>query len=125
MIDHIIITVADYAAAKAFYVEALRPLGYDIIMEFGPACGLGVDRKPDFWIREAAAVRPSVHVAFASSDRATVDRFYAAAMAAGGHDNGPPGLRPDYHPDYYGAFVLDPDGNNIEAVCHRPATDEP
>jgi catechol 2,3-dioxygenase-like lactoylglutathione lyase family enzyme len=78
-----------------------------------------VEGKPDFWIREAEPVRPPVHVAFASPDRETVDAFYEAAMAAGGRDNGPPGLRPDYHPNYYGAFVFDPDGNNIEAVCHQ------
>jgi catechol 2,3-dioxygenase-like lactoylglutathione lyase family enzyme len=123
MIDHIIITVSDFAAGKGFYLAALEPLGYQVVMEFGPACGLGVDGKPDFWIRQADPVRPPVHVAFASGDRAGVDRFYAAALAAGGRDNGPPGLRPHYHANYYGAFVLDPDGNNIEAVCHRPGAD--
>ena len=120
MIDHIILTVSDYAASKAFYLAALAPLGYEVIMEFGPAGGFGVAGKPDFWIRQAEPVRPPVHVAFSSGDRATVDRFWEAAIAAGGRDNGPPGLRPDYHPNYYGAFVFDPDGNNIEAVCHRP-----
>ena len=120
MIDHIILTVSDYAASKAFYLAALRPLGYEVIMEFGPAGGFGVAGKPDFWIHQAEPQRPPVHVAFASDDRATVDRFWEAAIAAGGRDNGPPGLRPHYHPNYYGAFVFDPDGNNIEAVCHRP-----
>lgn len=120
MIDHIILTVSDYDASREFYLAALAPLRYEIVMEFGKACGFGVDGKPDFWIRQEEAVRPPVHVAFASSDRPGVDAFYAAAMAAGGRDNGRPGLRPDYHPNYYGAFVLDPDGNNMEAVCHRP-----
>jgi catechol 2,3-dioxygenase-like lactoylglutathione lyase family enzyme len=123
MIDHIIVTVSDYARSKAFYLAALAPLGYGVIMEFGPAGGFGVAGKPDFWIRQAEPVRPPVHVAFSSGDRATVDRFWEAAIAAGGRDNGPPGLRPDYHPNYYGAFVFDPDGNNIEAVCHRPLTE--
>jgi len=120
MIDHIIVTVSDYASSKAFYLAALRPLGYEIVMEFGSAVGFGVAGKPDFWIRQADPVRPPVHVAFSRGDRATVGRFWEAAIAAGGRDNGPPGLRPDYHPNYYGAFVFDPDGNNIEAVCHRP-----
>ncbi len=119
MLDHIIITVSDYEASKAFYVNALAPLGYGVIMEFGRAAGLGVGGKPDFWIREADPVTPPVHVAFGSHDRPTVDAFYEAAIAAGGRDNGAPGLRPDYHPNYYGAFVFDPDGNNIEAVCHK------
>ena len=120
MIDHIILTVSDVATSKAFYLAALEPLGYEVVMEFGQGVGFGVAGKPDFWIHQADPVRPPVHVAFASDDRATVDRFWEAAMAAGGRDNGPPGLRPDYHPNYYGAFVFDPDGNNIEAVCHRP-----
>jgi catechol 2,3-dioxygenase-like lactoylglutathione lyase family enzyme len=81
--------------------------------------GFGESAKPDFWIRQGE-VGAAVHVAFASEDRATVDAFHEAAMAAGGRDNGGPGLRPEYHPSYYGAFVFDPDGNNIEAVCHGP-----
>lgn len=123
MIDHIIITVSDFEASRAFYRVALEPLGYDVVMEFGRGCGFGVAGKPDFWIHQAEPVRPPVHVAFASADRSGVDLFYESAMAAGGRDNGPPGLRPHYHPNYYGAFVLDPDGNNIEAVCHRPPGD--
>ena len=118
MIDHIIVTVSDYAGSKAFYLAALAPLGYEVIMEFGPAGGFGVAGKPDFWIRQAEPERPPVHVAFASDDRATVDRFWEAAMAAGGRDNGKPGIRAMYHPTYYGAFVFDPDGYNVEAVCH-------
>ena len=119
MLDHIIITVSDYDASKKFYSSALEPLGYAVIMEFGRAGGFGVDGKPDFWIKEGDAVTPAIHIAFGSGDRPTVDKFHDAAMNAGGKDNGAPGLRPDYHPNYYGAFVFDPDGNNIEAVCHR------
>ena len=120
MIDHIVLTVSDAAKSKAFYLAALEPLGYEVVMEFGSGVGFGIAGKPDFWIHQADPVRPPVHVAFASADRATVDRFWKAALAAGGRDNGAPGLREHYHPNYYGAFVFDPDGNNIEAVCHRP-----
>ncbi len=111
-------TIYSFQVPKTFYLAALRPLGYEPVLNAAKAVGLGVGGKPIFFIREAGALRPAVHVAFASPDRATVDRFYAAAIAAGGTDNGPPGLRTGYHPNYYGAFVLDPDGNNIEAVCH-------
>lgn len=120
MIDHVVLTVSDVSKSKAFYLAALDPLGYEIVMEFGQGVGFGVAGKPDFWIHQADPVRPPVHVAFASGDRATVDRFWKAALAAGGRDNGAPGLRQHYHPNYYGAFVFDPDGNSIEAVCHRP-----
>ncbi len=120
MLDHIAVAVSDYEKSKAFYLEALKPLGYDLVMELGKVAGLGAEGKPDFWIHEAGAVTPALHLAFASPDRATVDAFHAAAIAAGGRDNGGPGLRPQYHPNYYGAFVFDPDGHNIEAVCHRP-----
>jgi catechol 2,3-dioxygenase-like lactoylglutathione lyase family enzyme len=120
MLDHIGLAVTDYAKAKAFYEKALAPLGYAVMMEFGDACGLGMGGKPDFWV-SAGKPAESLHVAFVAPDRAAVDGFYQAAMAAGGRDNGPPGLRPQYHPNYYGAFVLDPDGANIEAVCHNPA----
>lgn len=118
MIDHLTVPVSDYAAAKAFYLTALEPLGYGFIMEFGAAGGFGVDGKPDLWLQEKKAVEPTLHLAFRSRTRAGVDAFHAAALSAGGKDNGAPGLRPDYHPNYYGAFVFDPDGNNIEAVCH-------
>jgi catechol 2,3-dioxygenase-like lactoylglutathione lyase family enzyme len=127
MIDHIGIDVSDFARARAFYDAALAPLGATFLAqvpeEFTGGVkvgGYGMDR-PTFWISEGAAQTPAVHIAFAARDRAAVDAFHAAALAAGGTDNGRPGLRPQYHPDYYGAFVLDPDGNNIEAVCHRPA----
>jgi catechol 2,3-dioxygenase-like lactoylglutathione lyase family enzyme len=127
MIDHLGFSVSDYEAAKAFYSKGLAPLGYSPIMEVtqeqtghDPAAGFGADGKPDFWIGGEGGLNKPVHVAFLPKDRATVDAFYTAAMAAGGRDNGPPGLRPHYHANYYGAFVLDPDGHNIEAVCHAP-----
>jgi catechol 2,3-dioxygenase-like lactoylglutathione lyase family enzyme len=123
MIDHIGLSVADYERSKAFYLEALAPLGYELVMEIpegGPHAGLGAGGKPDFWITKGQATTPQVHIAFGARDRATVRAFYDAALAAGARDNGPPGLRPQYHPDYYGAFVLDPDGHNVEAVCHDP-----
>ncbi|MCP4897929.1 MAG: VOC family protein [bacterium] len=119
MIDHIIITVSDFDTSKAFYLNALQPLGYEVVLEMAKAVGLGISGKSEFFIREAEAVKPSIHVAFACADRNAVDSFYQAALGAGGKDNGPPGLRTGYHPNYYGAFVFDPDGNNIEAVCHK------
>jgi catechol 2,3-dioxygenase-like lactoylglutathione lyase family enzyme len=128
MIDHIGFPVSDYARAKAFYTKALAPLGYTLIMEVGaehtesdaPAAGFGADGKPDFWIGGEGGLQNALHVAILAKDRAGVDAFYKTALAAGGKDNGAPGLRPHYHPNYYGAFVLDPDGHNIEAVCHTP-----
>jgi catechol 2,3-dioxygenase-like lactoylglutathione lyase family enzyme len=126
MIDHTGLAVADFARSKAFYAEALAPLGYKVMMEFPaeraggePAAGLG-DTKPDFWIAGGGPTQPHIHIAFAVKSRGIVDAFYRAALAAGGRDNGPPGVRAHYHPNYYGAFVLDPDGNNVEAVCHYP-----
>lgn len=120
-IDHIGISVADFAASMDFYVQALAPLGMQKLMEFdierGKVAGFGAG-KPNFWVGNGDGGR--VHVAFAVGTRAEVDAFHAAALAAGGRDNGAPGLRPQYHPDYYGAFVLDPHGHNIEAVCHAP-----
>jgi catechol 2,3-dioxygenase-like lactoylglutathione lyase family enzyme len=123
MIDHIGLSVADYERSKAFYLAALAPLGYGLVMEVteaGPFAGFGAGGKPDFWIGQGARTAPKVHVAFQAKDRATVRAFYEAALVAGAQDNGPPGLRQEYHPTYYGAFVLDPDGHNIEAVCHAP-----
>ncbi len=119
MLDHIGLAVANLARSKEFYQQALAPLGYQLMMEFGEAAGFGKDGKPYFWIGQGNAAGTS-HVAFAAAQRSVVDDFYKAAMAAGARDNGKPGLRPNYHPNYYGAFVLDPDGNNIEAVCHLP-----
>ena len=129
MIDHIGFPVSDYERAKAFYARALAPLGYTLVMEVdagktesaSPAAGFGANGKPDFWIGGEGGIDRPLHVAIVAKDRATVDAFYQAALAAGGRDNGSPGLRPHYHAHYYGAFVLDPDGHNIEAVCHTPA----
>jgi catechol 2,3-dioxygenase-like lactoylglutathione lyase family enzyme len=119
MIDHINIGVADLAASRAFYVRALAPLGYVVVLDREYGVGLGKDGKPDFWISDRPSSAP-LHVAFAAPDRATVEAFHSEALAAGGRDNGPPGLRTHYHPSYFGAFVLDPEGNNVEAVTHRP-----
>jgi catechol 2,3-dioxygenase-like lactoylglutathione lyase family enzyme len=131
MIDHIGLPVGDLAAARAFYGASLTPLGISLQMEAtetmtggrGAHLGFGVPGKPFFWITSAARPAGDLHVAFAARSRAEVDAFHAAALAAGGRDNGAPGLRPQYHPSYYGAFVLDPDGNNIEAVCHAPVAE--
>jgi catechol 2,3-dioxygenase-like lactoylglutathione lyase family enzyme len=120
MIDHTGVGVTDIAKSKAFYRAALAPLGYEVVMEWEQAAGFGVPPKPDFWIGEGTPNPPPIHVAFRAESRPQVDAFYAAALAAGGRDNGAPGLRPHYHAHYYGAFVLDPDGHNIEAVCHLP-----
>jgi len=125
VIDHVGLGVSDLDASKAFYEQALRPLGYQLLMQRDGSAGFGVDGKPDFWINVNRPVSGPVHVALASPDRATVQAFHAAGLEAGGRDNGPPGLRPQYHASYYGAFVLDPDGNNIEAVCHRLAQPGP
>jgi len=121
MIDHVSIHVADLERAKAFYVSALEPLGYAVVMELPEwkVIGLGVAGKPDFWIL-ADSTSKGVHIAFKAENRKAVDDFYTAAIQAGGKDNGKPGLRPEYHVDYYGAFVIDPDGNNIEAVILKP-----
>ena len=118
MIDHMGIAVSDLAKSVAFYKQALAPLGYQLIMQMEQFAGFGVGGKPDFWIG-VGTPKDRVHVAFATKSRATVREFYAAATAAGGKDNGGPGIREIYHADYYGAFVLDPDGHNIEACCHE------
>jgi catechol 2,3-dioxygenase-like lactoylglutathione lyase family enzyme len=121
MIDHLTLRVADYGRSKTFYQAALAPLGYEQIREFEGSCGLGAGGKPDFWIaRSEEGRRPQVHIAFAARSHADVDRFHEAAMKAGAKDNGKPGPRKEYHENYYGAFVLDPDGHNIEACCHKP-----
>lgn len=127
MIDHTGINVTDPVKSRKFYERALAPLGYQQLKEVpkqytggAVVVGYGVPPKPDFWIAEGETQTPEIHIAFSASSRKQVDEFYQAAMAAGGRDNGKPGLRPEYHEDYYGAFVLDPDGHNIEAVCHRP-----
>jgi catechol 2,3-dioxygenase-like lactoylglutathione lyase family enzyme len=121
MIDHAGFGVSDYARSKAFYEQALAPLGLSLLMEpMAEAAGFGEDGKPFFWIEARSPASPgAVHVAFAVEDRETVDAFHAAALAAGGTDNGAPGVRELYHPTYYGAYVLDPDGNNVEVVNHN------
>jgi len=128
MIDHTGIVASDFQASKAFYEKALAPIGYTLLMELSAAvtghadvAGFGEAPKPDFWVSSGTPNRPPVHVAFRVASRSLVDAFHQAAIQAGGTDNGPPGLRPHYHPNYYGAFVLDPDGHNIEAVCHEAA----
>lgn len=125
MIDHVGVSVSDFSKSKEFYTKALAPLGYTLLMEIPAAvtghadvAGFGEPQKPDFWISKGTPNVPPLHAAFGAGTRALVDAFYHAAIDAGGHDNGAPGPRPHYHPDYYGAFVLDPDGHNIEAVCH-------
>jgi catechol 2,3-dioxygenase-like lactoylglutathione lyase family enzyme len=124
MLDHITFTVSDVAAAAAFYDRALAPLGVSALVRVSAEqsgteafLGYGAEGRAFFWISGATPPTGRLHVAFAAPDRATVDAFHAAALAAGGRDNGAPGVRAHYHPDYYGAFVLDPDGHNIEAVC--------
>ena len=119
MIDHTALYVSDVNAAKRFYTQALEPLGYKLMFEVGDWLGFGDAEMPNLGVvrRDQAG---GGHVAFSSPDRETVDRFYAAAIAAGGSDNGGPGLREHYHPTYYAAFVRDADGNNLEAVCHKP-----
>jgi catechol 2,3-dioxygenase-like lactoylglutathione lyase family enzyme len=122
MLDHIGIPVANLDASVAFYTRALAPLGYSLIMRMEQFAGFGVAGKPDFWIGVGTPT-DRIHVAFHARGRADVRAFYDAAIAGGGTDNGPPGLREIYHPSYYGAFVLDPDGHNVEAVCHDPYLD--
>jgi len=126
MIDHVGVSVSDLSVSKAFYEKALVPLGYAVQMEVSaelaggrPAVGFGAE-FPDFWIGEDGVPSVRSHIALRAKTRGEVDAFYAAAIAAGGRDNGGPGLRPHYHESYYGAFVLDPDGHNVEAVCHAP-----
>jgi catechol 2,3-dioxygenase-like lactoylglutathione lyase family enzyme len=126
MIDHLSVIVSDYDRSKAFYVQALAPTGHSRLIELPAApgghtvcAGFCHADGSDFWISQGDATQPPVHVAFRVPSRAAVDAFYKAAIAAGGRDHGAPGLRPHYHPHYYGAYVLDPDGHNIEAVCHE------
>lgn len=117
MLDHVSLRVQDFARALAFYKAALAPIGYQVTMEYEGGAGLGEPGKPDLWLSLTDRAVLPTHLAF-RSDRARVDAFHAAAVAAGGTDNGGPGVREDYHPNYYAAFVLDPEGNNIEVVCH-------
>jgi catechol 2,3-dioxygenase-like lactoylglutathione lyase family enzyme len=120
MIDHVTANVSDIERAKRFYEQALGPLGYSMRVEFESAAGFGAgEGMPDFWIGSSSE-RGATHVAFTASDRGSVDAFFEAAVAAGGKDNGTPGVREHYHESYYAAFVHDADGNNVEAVCHKP-----
>lgn len=128
MIDHTGVSISDPVASRKFYEQALAPLGYQVLMEVpveytggAVVLGFGVPPKADFWINQGTPQKPRVHIAFTAESRAVVDAYYAAAIAAGGTDNGKPGPRPHYHENYYGAFVLDPDGHNIEVVCRTPA----
>jgi catechol 2,3-dioxygenase-like lactoylglutathione lyase family enzyme len=121
MFDHVGIGVTDLAASKAFFLEALAPLGVGVVMEFPQAVGLGPPNKPAFWLSPASSKPAALHLAFAAENREQVAEFYRRAIAAGAQDNGPPGLRPHYHANYYAAFVIGPDGHNVEAVCHAPA----
>ena len=127
MIDHPGISASDFEKSKAFYSKALGAIGYALLLEFPASvtghtdvAGFGEPPKPDFWVYSGTPNNPPLHIAFRVNSRAMVDAFYHAAIAAGGRDNGPPGIRPHYHQDYYAAFVLDPDGHNVEAVCHVP-----
>ena len=128
MLDHLGFNVGDYAASRDFYRQALAPLGYGLVMEVGrettggyEGCGFGPPGRPQFWVGNGGGGQAGgMHIAFVAKSRAEVDAFHAAAIDAGGQDNGAPGLRPQYHPDYYGAFVIDINGHNIEAVCHAP-----
>ena len=120
MLDHVGLNVRDYQASRRFYEQALAPLGHGVVMAFDEwkAAGFGSGGKPSFWVSEREPLGTGTHIAFVAADRAAVDAFHEAALGAGGRDNGAPGLREHYHPTYYAAFVLDPDGNNVEAVCH-------
>lgn len=131
MIDHLSTYALDYAKTRTFYAAVLEVLGYDVQAEFTldqddelpgrRICAWGPPGRSIFWVIETTQAYTPRHVAFTASDRASVDRFHAAGRAAGGSDHGAPGVREIYHPDYYGGFLLDPDGNNVEAVCHQPS----
>jgi catechol 2,3-dioxygenase-like lactoylglutathione lyase family enzyme len=120
IIDHIGLAVSDYDRSKQFFCCALAPLGIELIMEVQGWAGLGKAGKPELWFGMGAHAHSPMHIAFIADNRNQVRAFHAAALAAGGTDNGPPGIREVYHPNYYGAFVIGPDGHNVEAVCHRP-----
>jgi catechol 2,3-dioxygenase-like lactoylglutathione lyase family enzyme len=120
VIDHLGFGVTDFAASKAFFLKALAPLGVSVVMEGPYGVGMGREGKPTLWLHETGQKPAPLHLAFSAADRAQVDAFHRAALEAGAADNGGPGLRPHYHPNYYAAFVIGPDGHNVEAVCHRP-----
>src|SRR5215210_5627570 len=121
MIDHVQVAASDYGKAKEFYVKSLAPLGWQLMMEFPMggdkmAAGFGTEGKPYLWLSNSGRPSPAGHLALGARSEAEVQGFYTAAMGAGGTDNGPPGIRKEYHEKYYAAYVRDPDGNNIEAV---------
>jgi catechol 2,3-dioxygenase-like lactoylglutathione lyase family enzyme len=120
MFDHIGFGASDIPASKSFFLAALKPLGVAVVMEGEYGVGMGPKGKPSLWLAPAREKPAPMHLAFTAENRQQVRDFHAAALAAGGKDNGAPGLRPHYHPDYYGAFVIGPDGHNVEVVCHRP-----
>jgi catechol 2,3-dioxygenase-like lactoylglutathione lyase family enzyme len=119
IIDHVGLAVGDYEKSKQFFSRALAPLGIELVMEIGGYAGFGKAGKPEFWFGGGGDTQRPMHIAFIADNRDQVKAFYAAAMAAGGEDNGAPGIREIYHPDYFGAFVIGPDGHNVEAVCHK------
>jgi catechol 2,3-dioxygenase-like lactoylglutathione lyase family enzyme len=120
MFDHIGLGVSDYESSKRFFLRALEPLGVKTVMEGPHGLGIGPDGKPSLWLHQTTDKPAPLHLAFTAQSRSVVDAFYRAALDAGGKDNGAPGLRAHYHPNYYGAFVIGPDGHNVEAVCHAP-----
>lgn len=124
MIDHMSTYATDYPATRAFYEAVLSPLGYQLVMEFPEMCAFGTPNNPTFWVIRSEEPASPRHWAFAAGDREMVTHFYHAGLKQGGEDHGPPGLRPQYHEHYYGAFLRDPDGNNVEAVCHMPEEPE-
>jgi catechol 2,3-dioxygenase-like lactoylglutathione lyase family enzyme len=119
MFDHVGFGVTNFAQSKAFFLKALQPLGIAVAMEGPYGVGMGQNNKPSLWLSETKEHPAPLHLAFTADSRKQVDEFYQAALTAGGKDNGAPGLRPHYHANYYGAFVIGPDGHNIEAVCHK------
>ena len=121
MFDHVGFGVSNLEHSRAFFLNALGSIGVSVVMEGPYGVGMGKNSKPSLWIHEATSVSSPMHIAFTAENRNEVDAFYKAALAAGGKDNGAPGLRPHYHADYYGAFVIGPDGHNVEVVCHNPA----
>lgn len=129
MFDHLGLPVTDLEHARHFYEQALQPLGIAVVKSFpdsvGLAAGQGRTAEQELWLTRSDHVPGPLHIAFAAATRAQVDAFHRAALAAGGRDNGTPGLRPQYHDNYYGAFVIGPDGHNLEAVCHWPPENEP
>jgi catechol 2,3-dioxygenase-like lactoylglutathione lyase family enzyme len=120
IIDHIGLAISNYERSKTFFTHTLAPLGIELVVEVKGWAGFGKNGKPEFWFGTHAQAQSPMHVAFVAESRAQVDAFHEAALKAGAKDNGPPGIRETYHPNYYGAFVIGPDGHNVEAVCHRP-----